>query len=84
LQDRCGTLTAEPEHPNEPTGPPKRHTGSHLRAYCTIGAGVAATMLGRIGDPAEAAAAILWLCSPASSYVTGTCLDVDGGVLGRW
>jgi NAD(P)-dependent dehydrogenase (short-subunit alcohol dehydrogenase family) len=46
--------------------------------------GVAATMLGRIGDPAEAAAAILWLCSPASSYVTGTCLDVDGGVLGRW
>lgn len=46
--------------------------------------GVAATMLGRIGDPAEAAAAILWLCSPASSYITGTCLDVDGGVLGRW
>jgi NAD(P)-dependent dehydrogenase (short-subunit alcohol dehydrogenase family) len=46
--------------------------------------GVAATMLGRIGEPAEAAAAILWLCSPASSYVTGTCLNVDGGVLGRW
>ena len=46
--------------------------------------GVAATMLGRIGDPSEAAAAIVWLCSPASSYVTGTCLDVDGGVLGRW
>ena len=46
--------------------------------------GVAATMLGRIGDPPEAAAAILWLCSRASSYVTGTCLDVDGGVLARW
>ncbi len=46
--------------------------------------GVAATMLGRIGDPSEAAAAILWLCSPASSYVTGTCVAVDGGVLGRW
>lgn len=35
----------------------------------------------RIGDPAETAAAILWLCSPASSYVTGTCIAVDGGMM---
>jgi NAD(P)-dependent dehydrogenase (short-subunit alcohol dehydrogenase family) len=46
--------------------------------------GVAATLLGRIGRPAEAAAGILWLCSDASSYVTGTCLGVDGGILARW
>jgi NAD(P)-dependent dehydrogenase (short-subunit alcohol dehydrogenase family) len=46
--------------------------------------GAAAAMLRRIGDPMEAAHAIVWLCSPEASFVTGTCLDVDGGVLGRW
>ncbi len=33
----------------------------------------------RGGDPDEVAEAILWLCSPASSYITGTTLDVTGG-----
>jgi NAD(P)-dependent dehydrogenase (short-subunit alcohol dehydrogenase family) len=38
--------------------------------------------LGRMGQPSETAqAAIVWLCSAAASYVTGTCLDVDGGAL---
>lgn len=37
--------------------------------------------LGRVGQPTESAAAIVWLCSQAASYVTGTCLDVDGGAL---
>jgi NAD(P)-dependent dehydrogenase (short-subunit alcohol dehydrogenase family) len=46
--------------------------------------GVSSTMLGRVGDPAEAAAAIVWMTSPAASYLTGTCIDLDGGVLGRW
>jgi NAD(P)-dependent dehydrogenase (short-subunit alcohol dehydrogenase family) len=46
--------------------------------------GVSSTMLGRIGDPSEAAAAIVWMTSPAASYLTGTCIDLDGGVLGRW
>jgi NAD(P)-dependent dehydrogenase (short-subunit alcohol dehydrogenase family) len=46
--------------------------------------GAAATMLKRIGRPEEAAAAILWLCSNDASYVTGACIDVDGGILGRW
>jgi NAD(P)-dependent dehydrogenase (short-subunit alcohol dehydrogenase family) len=34
----------------------------------------------RIGSPDEAAAAALWLCSDAASYVTGHSLIVDGGM----
>jgi NAD(P)-dependent dehydrogenase (short-subunit alcohol dehydrogenase family) len=35
--------------------------------------------LHRIAAPAEIAAAILWLSSAESSYVTGTAIAVDGG-----
>lgn len=36
--------------------------------------------LGRIGKPEEAATLLAWLCSPASSYVTGASWIVDGGM----
>jgi NAD(P)-dependent dehydrogenase (short-subunit alcohol dehydrogenase family) len=57
-------------------------TGEHPEEV--LAPGVAATILKRIGRPEEAAAAILWLCSPDASYITGTCIDVDGGILARW
>jgi NAD(P)-dependent dehydrogenase (short-subunit alcohol dehydrogenase family) len=38
------------------------------------------TVLGRFGQPQEAAAAIVFLASPAASYITGARLEVSGGV----
>lgn len=35
--------------------------------------------LGRLGEPDDIAHPIVFLASPASSYVTGQCLDVNGG-----
>jgi NAD(P)-dependent dehydrogenase (short-subunit alcohol dehydrogenase family) len=39
--------------------------------------------LGRMGAAAEVAAAIVWLLSDASSFVTGEALTVEGGLLSR-
>ena len=36
--------------------------------------------IGRLLDPAEVAAAVVWLCSAGSSAVTGANLAVDGGM----
>jgi NAD(P)-dependent dehydrogenase (short-subunit alcohol dehydrogenase family) len=35
--------------------------------------------MSRPGDPAEVAAAVVWLCSDEASFVTGTALPVDAG-----
>jgi NAD(P)-dependent dehydrogenase (short-subunit alcohol dehydrogenase family) len=37
--------------------------------------------MNRLGEPAEVAEAVAWLLSDRSSFVTGHCLAVDGGML---
>jgi NAD(P)-dependent dehydrogenase (short-subunit alcohol dehydrogenase family) len=37
------------------------------------------TPAGRLGEPSDLISTLLWLCSPASRYVTGIVVPVDGG-----
>ena len=40
---------------------------------------VSQTPMGRFGEPEELLSTLLWLCDPASSFVTGIVVPVDGG-----
>ena len=42
---------------------------------------VAATPMGRMGEPQDAARLIAWLCSPEAGWVTGQLIFSDGGYL---
>jgi NAD(P)-dependent dehydrogenase (short-subunit alcohol dehydrogenase family) len=44
-----------------------------------VAAVAARTPMGRWGLPADIAGPVLFLCSPAAAFMTGTCLAVDGG-----
>jgi NAD(P)-dependent dehydrogenase (short-subunit alcohol dehydrogenase family) len=41
---------------------------------------VGMTPVGRMGDPVEIAAGVLFLASPAAGFITGTVLDINGGL----
>jgi 7-alpha-hydroxysteroid dehydrogenase len=46
---------------------------------------VALTPMGRLGEPEDIALAVLYLASPASSWVTGKIFEIDGGtVASNW
>jgi NAD(P)-dependent dehydrogenase (short-subunit alcohol dehydrogenase family) len=40
---------------------------------------IAQEPIGRMGTPEEIAAAVVWLCSDAASFVLGRALVIDGG-----
>lgn len=40
---------------------------------------IAMEPIGRMGQPAEVAEAVIWLCSDKASFVTGHAMPVDGG-----
>jgi len=40
---------------------------------------LAATPMGRMGDPFEIAAGVLFLASPSAGFITGIVLDINGG-----
>jgi 3-oxoacyl-[acyl-carrier protein] reductase len=40
-----------------------------------------AAVTGRLGEPAEVAAAVAFLCSEDASFITGAAIPVDGGAI---
>jgi 2-dehydro-3-deoxy-L-rhamnonate dehydrogenase (NAD+) len=40
---------------------------------------IAKSPLGRLGEPEEVAALVLWLCSASCTFSTGAVFDLSGG-----
>lgn len=55
----------------------KNYDPDHVKAL------LARAPIGRFAAPEEIAAAVVWLCSPAASYMVGHALVVDGGVVAQ-
>jgi NAD(P)-dependent dehydrogenase (short-subunit alcohol dehydrogenase family) len=58
-------------------GTPLLRKGRSAEQVAAIGAG---SLTGRVGEPEEIAAVIVWLASDAAAYVVGQCIEVDGGL----
>ncbi len=60
----------------------RKDQGAH-RAIdpAALAAQAARIPVGRIGEPADVAAAVAFLASPAAGYITGQALHVDGGLV---
>jgi len=57
--------------------------GGRLRNAADRKAFESQSLIGRIGDPDDIKGLALYLASPASSYVTGSQIVIDGGALLR-
>ena len=73
-KDRIRVNTVSPWYTRTPLAEPVLRDPERLAAI------VARTPLGRIAEPEEVAAAIVFLALPAASYITGQDLAVDGGM----
>jgi 3-oxoacyl-[acyl-carrier protein] reductase len=62
-----------------PTGFVKAATGAEVMTPEDEAAIVSGIPMGRQAVPADVAAAVTFLASPAAEFLTGVCLDVDGG-----
>ena len=73
-RDNIRVNTVSPWYTRTPLAEPVLQNPERLAAI------VARTPLGRIAEPEEVAAAIVFLALPAASYITGQDLAVDGGM----